>query len=92
MTQSELMWLDKDDLENIAAEYKTAECTIIDKVQYTVREGKLLGMKRNSKRSITLKHNTLTILWFQHRCYRGLTWTISRHILPPTDNLFFVLR
>lgn len=32
MTQSELMWLDKDDLENIAAEYKTAENTIIEKV------------------------------------------------------------
>ncbi|CAM9734706.1 unnamed protein product [Ectocarpus fasciculatus] len=33
VTQSELMWLDKDDLENIAAEYKTAECTIIDKAE-----------------------------------------------------------
>lgn len=26
------MWLDKEDLENIAVEYKTAETTIVDKV------------------------------------------------------------
>lgn len=28
------MWLDKDDLENIAVEYKTAEQTITDKVHF----------------------------------------------------------
>eukprot|EP00903_Cladosiphon_okamuranus_P016337 g15066.t1 len=33
VTQSELMWLDKDDLENIAVEYKTAENTIIEKAE-----------------------------------------------------------
>ncbi len=34
--QSELMWLDKDDLENIAAEYKTAENTIMEKVSHAL--------------------------------------------------------
>eukprot|EP00752_Nemacystus_decipiens_P018412 g16511.t1 len=33
VTQSELMWLDKDDLENIAVEYKTAEQTVVDKAE-----------------------------------------------------------
>lgn len=30
------MWLDKDDLENIAAEYKTAENTIMEKVSHAL--------------------------------------------------------
>lgn len=37
VVQCELMWLDKDDLETIAVEYKAAEKTITDKV--SVRKG-----------------------------------------------------